>query len=198
MTAGATDVVPPVVGAAGASEAGRGASTGACAGINAPPLGTLGATGGVSACGAGGDPASTAFIAPADSDCPPAPAGCPVAIPLANDWPSPGDMPCPAADGDIDPPGIADIPGIVCPPAPGSWTFDERAGEVVPPCEGPPGDTPPVPGPPANPVVAGAGACGPTPVAPPPLPPPLGPPEVPTDAWVGSCTPAPWTPSAPP
>ncbi|GFG98530.1 hypothetical protein MTIM_44090 [Mycobacterium timonense] len=44
MTAGATDVAPPVV--IGAGAAGGGASTGGVAAMNAPALGTVGATAG--------------------------------------------------------------------------------------------------------------------------------------------------------
>lgn len=59
------------------------------------------------ACGGGTDPDCIAVIAPSDSECAPAAAGCPVTIPVANDCPiDVGDTPCPRAAGDSDPPGI--------------------------------------------------------------------------------------------
>lgn len=89
-----------------------GVSTGPC--VASMPAGMVGAdtTGGVViggvACGGGTDPDCIAVIAPSDSECAPAAAGCPVTIPVANDCPiDVGDTPCPRAVGDSDPPGIA-------------------------------------------------------------------------------------------
>lgn len=68
---------------------------------------------GEAVCGAGVDPDSIACMAPADNDCVPAAAGCPVIIPVANDCPSEaGDMPCPEAAGENDPPGRPGAAGI--------------------------------------------------------------------------------------
>ncbi len=89
-----------------------GVSTGPC--VASMPAAMVGAdtTGGVViggvACGGGTDPDCIAVIAPSDSECAPAAAGCPVTIPVANDCPiDVGDTPCPRAAGDSDPPGIA-------------------------------------------------------------------------------------------
>ncbi|WP_235626852.1 hypothetical protein, partial [Mycobacterium tuberculosis] len=110
-TVGATGPVVPVD-AGGAPEVFAGVSTGPC--VASMPAAMVGAdtTGGVViggvACGGGTDPDCIAVIAPSDSECAPAAAGCPVTIPVANDCPiDVGDTPCPRAAGDSDPPGIA-------------------------------------------------------------------------------------------
>ncbi|BBY03533.1 hypothetical protein MSEO_40320 [Mycobacterium seoulense] len=102
---GATGAVPPVAG--GAEAAGGGASTGVLVGMKTPALGAVGVTGGVPAGGpvSGGAPPpdSIACIAPDDNPWAPAPAGCPVAIPDANDCARLGEAPCPRPAGDIPP-----------------------------------------------------------------------------------------------
>lgn len=110
-TVGATGPVVPVD-AGGAPGVFAGVSTGPC--VASMPAAMVGAdtTGGVViggvACGGGTDPDCIAVIAPSDSECAPAAAGCPVTIPVANDCPiDVGDTPCPRAAGDSDPPGIA-------------------------------------------------------------------------------------------
>lgn len=81
MTAGATEVVPPVV--IGAGAAGDGASGGVAA-MNAPALGTVGVTAGAP-CAVCGAPPSNALKAPAENACPPGPVAWPVAKPEVND-----------------------------------------------------------------------------------------------------------------
>ncbi|BCO86687.1 hypothetical protein MINTM019_53300 [Mycobacterium paraintracellulare] len=82
MTAGATEVVPPVV--IGAGAAGGGASTGGVAATNAPALGTVGVTAGTP-WAVWGAPPSNALKAPAENACPPGPVAWPVANPDVND-----------------------------------------------------------------------------------------------------------------
>ncbi len=101
-----------------------GVSTGPCvASIPAAMVGadtTGGAVMGGATCGGGTDPDCIAVIAPSDSECAPAAAGCPVTIPVANDCPiDVGDTPCPRAAGDSDPPGIAGAAGMPPPMAGG-------------------------------------------------------------------------------
>ena len=177
ITAGATGAAPPLIVGAGAPDVGGGVSTGGLAATNAPALGAVGGTGGVAnggpACGGGAAPDSIPCIVPADKACPPAPAGCPVATPLANDCPNPGEKLCPTAAGDIGAPGT---PGAAGPPPPGKCTPGGAAG-------GPPGRGPPLP-----PRQSGtnyrprAGACTPGPWtypagAPQPDPPGTAPPS---------------------
>ncbi|WP_169716085.1 hypothetical protein, partial [Mycobacterium lacus] len=86
-----------------------GASTGPCLAADSIPA--------AMASGAGADPDWIALIAPSDSDCAPAAAGCPDAIPVANDCPiDPGDTPRPTAAGDND--GAPGIPGAAGTPGP--------------------------------------------------------------------------------
>lgn len=82
MTAGATEVVPPVV--IGAGAAGGGASTGGVDATNAPALGTVGAIAGTP-WAVWGAPPSNALNAPAENACPPGPVAWPVAKPEVND-----------------------------------------------------------------------------------------------------------------
>lgn len=162
-------MAPPVVGGAGA--AGGGASTGVPAGMKAPALGAVGATGGGvpaggPACGLPA-PDSIALIAPDEIPCAPAPAGCPVAMPEANDCARFGGAPCPKPAAGTEPPAdTPDIPEAIDPPPPGNETPVEAAG-------GPIDD-----GPPANPPDPSGG--GPWAIAPGPppgvLPVPLNPP----------------------
>ncbi len=162
ITAGGPAAVPPPVGGVGAADAGGGASTGAFVAINAPALGTVGATGGVPgggpACAGGGvAPDSIAWIVPDDNDCAPAPAGWPATMPLVNDWPSPGERPCPPTPaGDTGPPGAAGIPGDIDPPPPGICR-PPPGGGVGPGAggTGPPAERQPAP------TTAGAGGCAP-------------------------------------
>lgn len=124
-TVGATAAVPVSPAAiTGAPEAVADVSTeGWIAADSIPAAAMVGAAtgGGVGSgeavCGAGVPPDSIACIVPADNDCAPAAAGCPVIIPVANDCPSEvGEMPCPAAAGENDPPGrpgAAGMPGVI-------------------------------------------------------------------------------------
>lgn len=124
-TVGATAAVPVSPAAiTGAPEAVADVSTeGWIAADSIPAAAMVGAAtgGGVGSgeavCGAGVPPDSIACIVPAVNDCAPAAAGCPVIIPVANDCPSEvGEMPCPAAAGENDPPGrpgAAGMPGVI-------------------------------------------------------------------------------------
>ncbi len=174
-----------------------GVSTGPCvASIPAAMVGadtTGGAVMGGATCGGGTDPDCIAVIAPSDSECAPAAAGCPVTIPVANDWPTDvGDTPCPRAAGDSDPPGIAGATGGPVPMTGGVAAGGDVTGGAVGTgpalaCHPPPNATPDLvaltplaspsalPTPPCHPVpeTADNGGAWMAPLAPPAPPPAL-------------------------
>lgn len=180
----------------GAGAAGGGASTGVPVGTKTPALGAVGATGGVPAggpvCGGVPAPDSIAFIAPDEIPCAPAPAGCPEAIPDANDCARLGEPPCPSPAGDIvmGLPGAPETPGEIDPPPPGTWIPGDGApGGVV-------GNGPPLPLQLALPA-AGVVTCGPPWTVADPFPPPAQF-EVPAVAGGDACAPAPCPLALPP
>lgn len=113
-TAGVTDAVPlSPVDITGGPAGVAAASTAGCIAADSIPTAamvgaaTVGGVRGAGVCAGEAEPGSIACIAPADNDCAPAAAGCPVIIPVATDCPNDaGDMPCPAVVGDSPPPGI--------------------------------------------------------------------------------------------
>ncbi|VBA60429.1 hypothetical protein LAUMK191_05513 [Mycobacterium attenuatum] len=139
---------------------------------------------GEAVCGPGVAPDSIACIVPADNDCAPAAAGCPVIMPVANDCPTEvGEMPCPAAAGEKDPPGrpgAAGMPGSI----PGGVV---GAGRVV---GGPAGIGPLAAWPLALTTGRGDDVGASAPVKFPRLPPPLANPPSPATAGCGPGAPA--------
>ncbi len=156
-------------------------------------------TGGVviagAACGGGTDPDCIAVIAPSDSECAPAAAGCPVTIPVANDWPTDvGDTPCPRAAGDSDPPGIAGAAGM-----PPPMTGGPAAGGDV--TTGAGGTGPVLPRNPVSLTGAAGGRAATTPPSDDHTPPspriPVSPTDCPGSGVISAPTPADGTPPSP-